>query len=129
MVLIYGEHRRTNNNRMELMGPIKGIEALKQRCRVTLHSDSKYVVASKRAGPSDGGVTVGCATSGNRRSIPTCWEGFSNFARLTRSSFQWVRGHSGDVENERCDQLAVKAAHANDIEVDEGYETPERRRL
>ena len=52
VVLIYGKHRRelsggyrrTTNNRMELMGPIKGLEALTQVCRVTLHSDSQYVV-------------------------------------------------------------------------------------
>ena len=52
VVLLYGEHRRelsggyrsTTNNRMELMGTIKGLEALNQSCRVNLYSDSQYVV-------------------------------------------------------------------------------------
>ena len=51
-MMIYGEHRRelsggyrsTTNNRMELIGPIKALEALNQSCRITLHSDSQYVV-------------------------------------------------------------------------------------
>ena len=38
--------------------------------------------------------------------------------------FRWVRGHAGDPENERCDQLAVQAAHGKDLPADEGYETP-----
>ena len=58
VVLLYGERRRevsgghglTTNNRMELMGPIEALKTLKERCQVTLYSDSKYVVDSMAKG-------------------------------------------------------------------------------
>lgn len=133
VVLIYGEHRRelsggyrrTTNNRMELMGPIKGLEALNQSCRVTLHSDSQYVVEGIEKGWAKRWRGNGWMRNKREQAVnPDLWDRLLELCETHEVEFQWVRGHSGDVENERCDQLAVQAAHARDLSVDEGYESP-----
>lgn len=133
VVLIYGEHRRelsggyrrTTNNRMELLGPIKGLEALKQSCRVTLHSDSQYVVEGIERGWAKRWRRNGWMRNKREQAVnPDLWGRLLELCEIHDVEFQWVRGHAGDVENERCDKLAVQAAHANDLAVDEGYETP-----
>lgn len=133
VVLIYGEHRRelsggyrrTTNNRMELMGPIKGLEALNQSCRVTLHSDSQYVVEGIEKGRAKRWRGNGWMRNKRERAVnPDLWGKLLDQCENHEVEFRWVRGHAGDVENERCDQLAVQAAHRNDLSVDEGYETP-----
>ena len=140
VVLIFGEHRRelsggyrlTTNNRMELMGPIKGLEALNQSCRVTLHSDSQYVVEGIEKGWAKRWRGNGWMRSKREQAVnPDLWGKLLNLCETHEVEFQWVRGHSGDVENERCDQLAVQAAHGKDLPVDDGYESPSpvQRRL
>ena len=91
-----------------------------------MHSDSQYVVEGiERAGPSAGGATVGCATRGNRQAVKSdLWGRILDLCEAHEVEFRWVRGHAGDVENERCDQLAVQATHAKDLPVDNGYESP-----
>ena len=131
-ILEYGEHRRelsggfrrTTNNRMEMMAVIMALDALKERCEVTVVSDSEYVV---------NGITKGWAkgwrAKGWRRSakvVPN-WELWSRLLELCehhRVRFEWVRGHAGHVENERCDELAVAAAASPDLPADLGYEQP-----
>lgn len=131
-ILEYGSHRRelsggfrrTTNNRMELMAAIKALEALKERCQVTLVSDSEYVV---------NGITKGWARSwrakGWRRQGKTVpnwelWRRLLELSELHTVKFEWVRGHAGHIENERCDALAVAAAGGSDLLVDAGYEQP-----
>ena len=135
VVLIYGEHRRelsggfrlTTNNRMELMGAIKGLEALKQRCKVTLYSDSQYVVN----GVSKGWAEKWRAARWRRKGGTTPnWELWARLLDLCEQhdvALRWVEGHAGHVENERCDELAVAAAALGDaLPRDEGYEEPPR---
>ena len=55
---------------------------------------------------------------------PDLWEKLLDLCEKHEVDFRWVRGHAGDPENERCDQLAVQAAHGKDLPPDEGYETP-----
>ena len=133
VVLIYGEHRRelsggyrhTTNNRMELMGPIKGLEVLNQSCRVTLYSDSQYVVEGIEKGWAKRWRSNGWMRNKREQAVnPDLWRRLLDLCETHEVEFRWVRGHSGDAENERCDQLAVKAAHANGLPVDDGYETP-----
>lgn len=133
VVLIYGEHRRelsggfrrTTNNRMELLGPIEGLEALNQSCRVTLHSDSQYVVEGIEKGWAKRWRGNGWMRNKRERAVnPDLWGRLLDLCETHEVEFRWVRGHAGDVENERCDQLAVEAAHGKDLPVDEGYETP-----
>lgn len=135
VVLIYGEHRRelsggyrrttTNNNRMELMGPIKGLEALNQSCRVTLHSDSQYVVEGVEKGWAKRWRGNGWMRNKREEAVnPDLWGRLLDLCEIHEAEFRWVHGHAGDPENERCDQLAVQAAHQKALPADEGYESP-----
>jgi ribonuclease HI len=129
-ILIYGAHRRelsggyrhTTNNRMELMGAIRALEALKQPCNVALWSDSQYVV---------NGIQKGWAkrwrANGWRRSDKSIaenhdlWEQLLALCEKHTIRFEWIRGHSGHAENERCDELAT-AARQQSLPPDERYE-------
>ena len=140
VVLIYNEHRRelsggyrrTTNNRMELMGPIKGLETLNQSCRVTLHSDSRYVVDGiERGWAKQWRENSWMRYTGDQAVNPDLWGRLLDLCESHEVEFRWVRGHAGDVENERCDQLAVQAASEKELPADEGYESPSlvQRRL
>ena len=131
-VLMYDEHRlelsggyrSTTNNRMELMAPIKSLEALKESCRVTLYSDSKYVLDALEKGWAKRWRANGWKRNQKEQAInPDLWDRLLNLCEKHKMEFRWVRGHTGNPENERCDQLAVKAAHQKNLQVDEGYET------
>ena len=133
VVLIYGEHRRelgggyrrTTNNRMELMGAIKGLEVLNQSCRVTLHSDSQYVVEGIEKGWAKRWRGNGWMRNKREQALnPDLWGRLLDLCDKHEVEFRWVRGHSGDPENERCDQLAVQAAHQEDLPMDDCFETP-----
>ena len=119
VVLIRGENRRefsggfrrTTNNRMELMGPIKALDALKQSCRVTLHSDSKYVVDAVEKGWARRWRDNGWMRNKRQRAVnPDLWEMLLDLCDKHEVQFRWVRGHADDPDNERCDQLANQAA-------------------
>ncbi|MBN2706360.1 MAG: ribonuclease HI [Deltaproteobacteria bacterium] len=132
VVLLYGEHRRelsegfreTTNNRMELLACIKALEMLKERCAVTLHSDSKYVVD---------GINLGWARrwrqnqwirdrkSGARALNPDLWQRLLEQTERHQVTMCWVKGHAGNAENERCDELANAAARAAAQNTDQGY--------
>lgn len=133
-ILQYGSHSRelsggfrsTTNNRMELTAVIKALEALKEPCTVTLFSDSEYVVNSLAKGWARGWRHKGWKRQG--KTVPN-WELWSRLLELCEQHdvrVEWVRGHAGHQENERCDELAVAAATAADLPVDVGYERPER---
>ena len=133
VVLFYGKHRRelsggyrlTTNNRMELMGPIKGLEALNQGCQVTLHSDSRYVVESIEKGWAKRWRSNGWMRNKKEQAVnPDLWGTLLELCEKHDVEFRWVPGHAGDPENERCDQLAVQAAHQRELPPDEGYESP-----
>jgi ribonuclease HI len=130
-ILTYGDHRRelsggfrlTTNNRMELMGAIKGLEALKRPCAVTLVSDSEYLVNSLRKGWAAAWRAQGWKRKGKVVPNADLWTELLTLADRHRVTVEWVRGHAGHVENERCDLLATAAAAANPQDVDVGYET------
>jgi ribonuclease HI len=107
-----GGEPHTTNNQMELMAAIRGLEALKRVCQVTLFSDSKYV------GQGLSTWMAGWKKQGWRRKEGSSWKPVKNvelWQRLDelvgrhRVVFEHVKGHSGHPENERCDQLAVAA--------------------
>ena len=127
VVLKYKGHRKelsegfrlTTNNRMELLAVIKGLEALKREgLEVTIYSDSKYVVDAVTKGWLWGWVKKGFRNKKNA----DLWLRFIKAYKPQKVKFVWVKGHAGNVENERCDQLAVKSAMGPDLKVDEGYE-------
>jgi ribonuclease HI len=132
-ILRYGEHerelsggfRRTTNNRMELLAVIKALEALKEPCTVTLFSDSEYIVNSLSKGWALKWRDKRWRRQGN--TVVPNWELWDRLLALCarhRLEVQWVRGHAGHEENERCDTLAVRAAAGPDLPVDLGYENP-----
>ena len=131
VVLLYGDHRRelsggfreTTNNRMELMAAISGLEALKEKCRVTLYSDSQYVVKGMAQGWARRWQANGWKRNKREKAIsPDLWERLLNLAENHEIEFKWVRGHAGIPENERCDELALEAAQDNDLPIDGGYQ-------
>ncbi|MDE2715713.1 MAG: ribonuclease HI [Chloroflexota bacterium] len=132
VVLIYGEHRRelsegyrlTTNNRMELLGPIRGLEALNQSCKVTLYSDSQYVVEGIEKGWAKRWRKNGWMRNKRERAVnPDLWGWLLQLCDIHEIEFRWVRGHAGDPENERCDHLAVQASREKFLLTDEGYES------
>ena len=111
--------RRTTNNRMELLAVIVGLEAIKKPgWEVLVTSDSKYVVNSVSKGWLASWVKKNFKGKKNR----DLWERYLLIAPKHHVKFNWVKGHAGHAQNERCDELAVKAAEVRGLRADEGYE-------
>ena len=136
VVLRFGEHCKelsggfmlTTNNRMELMAVIAGLEALKEKCRVKLYCDSKYIVDAINSGSAlrwranDWRLRkVKSKTAKN----PDLWTRLLNAYETHDVEFVWVKGHDGIPDNERCDVLAAAAMQDSDLMDDEGYEPSE----
>jgi len=130
VVLLYGTRRKelsggfrlTTNNRMELMAAIAGLQSLKTPCDVTLHTDSQYVVNAVNKGWAQRWRQQGWMRNKTDRAVnPDLWELLLDLCARHRVAFIWVRGHAGDPENERCDELSKRAAAAKDLPVDQGY--------
>ena len=99
-------YRLTTNNRMELMAVIKALEALKNdKIDITIYSDSKYVVESIEKG----WIWNWEKKNFKKKLNSDLWKIFIPLHKKFKIKFKWVKGHSGDVENERCDELANKA--------------------
>ncbi|KUR70189.1 ribonuclease H [Novosphingobium fuchskuhlense] len=107
-----GSERETTNNRMELMAAIKGLEALKQPCQVTLHTDSRYVLDGITKWVF-GWQKKGWKTADNKPvKNEDLWRALLAAVRPHRIEWVWVKGHDGHPENERVDKLASDAAIA-----------------
>ena len=114
-----GGYRHTTNNRMELMGAITGLEALKERCSVTMVTDSRYVVDGIEKGWARKWKAKGWMRNNKDPAInPDLWDRLLKAVDNHAVRFSWVRGHNGHPENERCDELAVAAAGAPDLPED-----------
>ncbi len=113
--------RLTTNNRMELMAVCVALEALKVPCEVTVYSDSRYVVDAV-----DKGWVFGWERKRFKdKKNPDLWMRFLQVYRRHRVKMVWVKGHASNVENNRCDQLAVAAASGRDLHEDTGYQGPD----
>lgn len=132
VVLLFGGHRkelsggfrRTTNNRMELLGAIEGLRALKERCSVKLHTDSRYVVDAIEKGWAAKWRANGWMRNKKEKAVnPDLWEQLLKLCQQHEVQFIWVRGHAGNRENERCDTLAVAAAQQRNLPADEMYES------
>jgi ribonuclease HI len=127
-VMKYKEHRKelsegfrkTTNNRMELLAVIIGLEAIKvKNAPVKVYSDSKYVVDAVEKGWLENWIKKDFKGKKNKDLWLRFWEIYNKH----RVIFQWVKGHAGVPENERCDQLAVEAAEGSGLQVDKGFES------
>ncbi|MGE5361074.1 MAG: ribonuclease HI [Bacteroidales bacterium] len=132
-ILRYGAHeremsggfRKTTNNRMELMGAIKALEALRERCSATLISDSEYVVNGIKKGWAEKWRAAGWKRpKGTFAPNWELWQRLLDLCEKHHVRFEWVEGHAGHAENERCDELAVAEYSKPNLPPDEGYEQP-----
>jgi ribonuclease HI len=130
VVLLYNSHRKelsggfryTTNNRMEIYAAIAGLSALKEPCRVTVFSDSQYLVHAIEKGWARKWQANGWKRNSKEKAInPDLWEKLLSLCDTHQVEFQWVRGHAGEAENERCDELATAAASASNLPEDAGY--------
>lgn len=133
VVLLYGKKRKelsagylnTTNNRMELLACIEGLKALKYQCSVTLYSDSQYVVNGIEKSWAKRWKRKGWMRNQiNPAENADLWAQLLDLCETHSVKFKWVRGHAGNKENERCDQLAKQAAiKKNKLLPDTPYET------
>lgn len=132
VVLRFGQHmkelsggfQRTTNNRMELMAVIIGLEALKERCQVTLHSDSQYIVNAVASGSAIRwrANRWGMNQSGSKKAKnPDLWERLLAAYERHEVEMVWVKGHAGIEDNERCDVLAMEACKQSGLPPDPGF--------
>ena len=117
VVMIYGNHKKelsgfnenTTNNIMELTAAIKALEQLKEPCKVTITTDSIYVKNGItnwiHNWKKNGWKTSGKKTVKNKK----LWKTLDQLNQRHKINWQWVKGHSGHIENERCDELANEA--------------------
>ena len=98
----------TTNNRMELTGVIRGLEALKEPCVVELYSDSKYVIDALEKGWALGWQKRGWVKSDKKPALnPDLWQRLLELCQIHQVRCHWVKGHAENPKNNRCDELAV----------------------
>ncbi|TIH14918.1 ribonuclease HI [Marinifilum sp. JC120] len=128
-VLLFNEHRkelaqgykRTTNNRMEMRAVIAALTELKEPCEIILYTDSQYVKNAFTKKWIDNWQKNGWKTAAKKPvKNKDLWLQFIPLLEKHDVTFRWVKGHSGDPENERCDDLARNAALSGDLIVDEG---------
>ncbi len=130
-VLVSGKHRKelaagyqiTTNNRMELRAAIAALEVLSEPCEVELHSDSKYLIEAVTRKWLDSWRRRGWLTA-DKKPVKNqdLWELLVAAMAPHRIRWQWVKGHAGNAENERCDQLANLAVVGHPLADDLGFE-------
>mgnify|MGYP001413367947 CR=1 FL=1 len=127
VVMLSGKHRKeisagfllTTNNRMELLAVIVGLESVKkQKSEIIVYSDSKYVVNA---------VEKGWLFNWQKKNFKgkknsDLWIRFLSVYNKHSIRFFWVKGHNNNIENERCDRLAVSAAEGSNLISDVWYE-------
>ncbi len=115
-ILRYGDREKelsggendTTNNRMELTAVIKGLSALKEPCRVHLVTDSKYVADAVLKGWVYSWRSNGWRKADKKLALNVdLWEQLLDLLERHTVEIEWVKGHDGHPENERCDALAV----------------------
>ena len=110
---------KTTNNRMELMAVITGLEALNRPCEVDVYSDSQYVINAFNQHWIDSWIRKNWKRGKNEpvKNVDL-WKRMLAAKEKHQVSFQWVKGHNGHPQNERCDELATTAADGEELFVD-----------
>lgn len=112
--------RKTTNNRMELLAVIVALETLKiPKSEVLIYSDSSYVVNAIEKGWLTNWVKINFKNKKNA----DLWMRYLRIAKHHQVKLKWVKGHAGNPNNERCDELAVYASKQPSLPADVGYES------
>ncbi|TXH78097.1 MAG: ribonuclease HI [Thiothrix sp.] len=106
---LYGYQAQATNNQMELMAAIRGLEALKQPCEVSLTTDSKYVLQGMTEWLAGWKRKGWRSASGQPVKNQDLWQRLDSAAQPHKIKWNWVRGHTGHPDNERVDGLANRA--------------------
>ena len=126
-ILLWGNHRKelsqgykhTTNNRMELMGVIAGLEAIKKMdVPVVVYSDSQYIVNAVEKGWLK--TWIKTDFKGGKKNADL-WKRYHALAKNFSIKFVWVKGHADNPFNNQCDLLATTAADGKSLLTDEGY--------
>lgn len=111
--------RKTTNNRMELRAVIEGLRILKEPCRITVYSDSRYLVDAVQKGWVHRWKKNNWYRNPREKALNVdLWLELLKLMEQHEVKFHWVRGHDGHPENERCDKLAVQAASNQNLNED-----------
>ena len=102
-----GGERETTNNRMELRAVIEALSALKEPCEVRYCSDSQYVINGLQKGWAKGWKRRGWRRKEGELKNPELWQRLDALLGEHKVTVNWLRGHDGQEQNERCDALAV----------------------
>ncbi len=119
-LLIFGSHekqlcgaeRDTTNNRMELLAAIKALRALRRRCRVQLYTDSQYLCNGAQQWLEKWKLKNWKSSSHEAVKNRDLWEAIDELLGQHQVTLHWVRGHDGNLGNERADALANQAIDA-----------------
>ncbi len=101
-----GGERDTTNNRMELTGVIRALEALKEPCAVTVYTDSQYISRAITEGWLKKWKAAGFTKKGGLKNAEL-WRALDALLQKHTVTFHWVKGHADNAFNNRCDALAV----------------------
>lgn len=116
-------YKMTTNNRMELLGVIRGFKELRTACNVEVYTDSAYIVNAFNQGWIDSWIKKGWKRGKNQPVLNAdLWKELLECSSKHKVKYIWVKGHAGHSYNERCDTLATSAADGNDLIADTGYQ-------
>ncbi len=125
-----GGFRMTTNNRMELTACIVALQALRSRYPARIYSDSKYVVDGINKGWAERWKAMDwMRTKTEKAENVDLWSALLELCEKHTVTFKWVKGHAGNPENERCDELAGKAMSKKGLPPDRNYEESKTKKL
>ncbi|HHU21951.1 MAG TPA: ribonuclease HI [Clostridiales bacterium] len=104
-----GGEAETTNNRMELLGVINALSALKEPCKVQLFTDSQYISRAVNEGWIESWKQKGWKRKGGELKNIDLWKELDSLLQKHKVTVSWVKGHADNEYNNRCDQLAVAA--------------------
>jgi len=131
-ILLYNGHRKelsggfrkTTNNRMELKAVIEGLSALKRICKVIVYSDSKYIIDPIKKGWIYNWHDKNWKRKPNKTVLNAdLWTQLYELINKHEVDFEWIRGHNGNIENEKCDEIATTAYKQSNLPPDIFYES------
>ena len=106
---ITGGETNTTNNRMELIAVIEALNSLKESFKITLYTDSQYIVNAINKGWLESWISKNWKKSDGKLVLNIdLWQELVELLKIHKVTFKWVKGHNGHPENERCDKLAVQ---------------------